>query len=219
MRTKPQDDDDREDLAKLNAEPWMVKALELNPDYPHWGPHEDYMAKRVFRLCAAVLLLSCAEPPPAPAPAVTEPPRTLEVPREALTDDSGRVFPLDAYKGQWRCHTTWIRYGTSVDDYEEGERERVYISIGLNRHAPTWLTVTVEGCPFSVSPDPPPNPRAWSLGPNHCGATRYHDGFLILDAEPAPGRPWYYFVAQISGRRDGYSVVNNYDCYTHLRPQ
>lgn len=27
------------------------------------------------------------------------------------------------------------------------------------------------------------------------------------------------FVAQTSGTRDGYSVVTNYDCYTHLRPQ
>lgn len=30
-------------LRELNAEPWMVELLKLNPAYPHWGPHEDYM--------------------------------------------------------------------------------------------------------------------------------------------------------------------------------
>lgn len=30
---------------RLAPEPWMLEQLRLNPDYPHWGPHEDYMAK------------------------------------------------------------------------------------------------------------------------------------------------------------------------------
>lgn len=36
---------DQEELAELNAEPWMVEAIKLNPPYVHWGPHEDYMGK------------------------------------------------------------------------------------------------------------------------------------------------------------------------------
>lgn len=44
MRSPPEDDADLADLAQLNAEPWMVDALNLNPSYPHWGPDEDYMA-------------------------------------------------------------------------------------------------------------------------------------------------------------------------------
>lgn len=43
MRTPPEDDCDRDELARLNAEPWMVEALSLNPAYVFWGPHEDYM--------------------------------------------------------------------------------------------------------------------------------------------------------------------------------
>lgn len=39
-------DQDAEDLARLNAEPWMIKQLSLNPSYPHWGPYEDYMCKK-----------------------------------------------------------------------------------------------------------------------------------------------------------------------------
>lgn len=45
MRVYPEDETDREDLAELNAEPWMVEQLKLNPEYPHWGPYEDCMAK------------------------------------------------------------------------------------------------------------------------------------------------------------------------------
>jgi hypothetical protein len=41
----PNDEYDRRDLEKLNAEPWMVECIKLNPEYPHWGPHEDYMIK------------------------------------------------------------------------------------------------------------------------------------------------------------------------------
>ena len=45
MRSTPEDEYDRKELTKLNAEAWMLKLLELNPEYVHWGPHEDYMAK------------------------------------------------------------------------------------------------------------------------------------------------------------------------------
>lgn len=44
MRTVPTDDDDRAELARLNAEPWMVECLSYNPDYVHWEPGEDYMS-------------------------------------------------------------------------------------------------------------------------------------------------------------------------------
>lgn len=43
MRNIPQDASDREDLERLNAEPWQVDALSYNPDYTSWGNYEDYM--------------------------------------------------------------------------------------------------------------------------------------------------------------------------------
>lgn len=44
MRTYPMDEFDKEELNKLNAEPWMVDALKCNPDYVSWGNYEDYMS-------------------------------------------------------------------------------------------------------------------------------------------------------------------------------
>lgn len=35
---------EQKELAKLNAEDWMVKLLDLNPEYTCWGPYEDYMS-------------------------------------------------------------------------------------------------------------------------------------------------------------------------------
>lgn len=43
MRTVPEYDSDKDELKRLKAKPWMLKALELNPGYPFWGPFEDYM--------------------------------------------------------------------------------------------------------------------------------------------------------------------------------
>lgn len=45
MRTRPDptDEFDAKELADLNAAPWQLRCLALNPSYPHWGPHEDYM--------------------------------------------------------------------------------------------------------------------------------------------------------------------------------
>ncbi len=43
MRTYPEDESDEKELASLNAEPWMVELLKLNPSYVFWGPNEDYM--------------------------------------------------------------------------------------------------------------------------------------------------------------------------------
>ena len=37
---------DKEELRKLNVEPWMVELLKLNPGYLSWGPYEDYMADK-----------------------------------------------------------------------------------------------------------------------------------------------------------------------------
>jgi hypothetical protein len=42
MRSYP-DENDKEDLERLNVQPWMVELLKLNPEYVHWGPGEDYM--------------------------------------------------------------------------------------------------------------------------------------------------------------------------------
>lgn len=46
MRYYPEDESDREELVRLNAEPWMVEQLKLNPSYCSWGPGEDYMPGR-----------------------------------------------------------------------------------------------------------------------------------------------------------------------------
>lgn len=43
MKNYPEDKDDWKDLKELNAEPWMVECLKLNPDYVHWGVGDDYM--------------------------------------------------------------------------------------------------------------------------------------------------------------------------------
>lgn len=40
MRTYEEDE-----IEKLNAEPWQLDLLKLNPEYVYWGPHEDYMWK------------------------------------------------------------------------------------------------------------------------------------------------------------------------------
>lgn len=45
MKYLPDDAHDQADLERMNAEPWMVEQLKLNPDYLGWGPHEDYMCK------------------------------------------------------------------------------------------------------------------------------------------------------------------------------
>lgn len=39
------DEDDVKEAARLNAEPWMLELLAMNPSYVSWGPYEDYMAK------------------------------------------------------------------------------------------------------------------------------------------------------------------------------
>lgn len=36
---------DENEAAELNAEPWQIELLKVNPDYCAWGPHEDYMWK------------------------------------------------------------------------------------------------------------------------------------------------------------------------------
>ena len=45
MRIYPSDDYDKEELERLNAEPWMVELLKCNPEYPFFGNYEDYMIK------------------------------------------------------------------------------------------------------------------------------------------------------------------------------
>lgn len=55
MRTVPADDD-RDDVDVLNAEPWMLDLLALNPSYVFWGPHEDYMWKTGSGWDARVIL-------------------------------------------------------------------------------------------------------------------------------------------------------------------
>lgn len=47
MRTLPDPDCnfDQKHLKSLNPAQWMLDALTLNPEYVHWGPHEDHMAR------------------------------------------------------------------------------------------------------------------------------------------------------------------------------
>lgn len=43
MRSYPDDQTEaREALEELQCEPWMLEELKRNPEYMHWGPHEDY---------------------------------------------------------------------------------------------------------------------------------------------------------------------------------
>ena len=41
----PKDKSDIAEAARLNALPWQLDLLKLNPSYVHWGNFEDYMAK------------------------------------------------------------------------------------------------------------------------------------------------------------------------------
>ena len=43
MRTVPEDRWGEEEIESLNAEPWQIELLNLNPEYSCWGPYEDYM--------------------------------------------------------------------------------------------------------------------------------------------------------------------------------
>lgn len=45
MRTRPNPECkwDQSELHQIKAEKWMLDLLDLNPDYVHWGPYEDYM--------------------------------------------------------------------------------------------------------------------------------------------------------------------------------
>lgn len=204
-------------------------------------------------IAAALFALACQEPGSAsePAPPDTpEPPREEAVPepepeREPLTDESGRRFPFEVFRGNWRCDVVWLQHGLplaayregaqrqpSAGRYDEGERSDAVVSIEQNTHAPSHVTVVVEGCPFFVSSiRRSPNPDSWSIGPNRCGETRYSDGFIILtqwtdrfEGTSIDGHPYEYavhhreLVVQISGVRDEpggdtYHVTNSYACY------
>ena len=60
MRTY-QEDDDREEAERMGAEQWMLDCLKINPDYVHWGPHEDYMADGGESWRSAIMLKSWSE--------------------------------------------------------------------------------------------------------------------------------------------------------------
>ncbi len=193
--------------------------------------------------CGALLALACQEPtatttsePELPEEQAT--PNTDTAPRlEPLTDESGRRFPFDGFGGAWSCDVTWLRYGLPREAYEdpsqseaagryrEGERQGAQVSIEQNTHAPTRLTAVVEGCPFFVSSIPQPNPDSWGLGPNRCGETRYHEGFMLLHewTDDFPDHGYSItnreLIVQISGMRGDYHVVNSYSCHNQMRPE
>lgn len=60
MRTAP-DETDAEEIERLNAEPWMLDLLALNPRYVYWGPHEDYMWKEGSGWDSRVILSAWSE--------------------------------------------------------------------------------------------------------------------------------------------------------------
>lgn len=37
---------DKNEAMELNAEPWQIELLKLNPSYNFWGPYEDYMSTK-----------------------------------------------------------------------------------------------------------------------------------------------------------------------------
>lgn len=52
----PKDKYDQGEAKDLNAEPWMLKLLRMNPSYPHWGPHEDCMMGDDDGWCTRILV-------------------------------------------------------------------------------------------------------------------------------------------------------------------
>jgi hypothetical protein len=63
MRSYPSEDIDAEELARLNAEGWMLDLLKLNPHYVYWGPYEDYMCGDGQGWNSRILVNSWAENP------------------------------------------------------------------------------------------------------------------------------------------------------------
>lgn len=45
MRTYPEDKFDLEESERLKTDEWILNLLKMNPEYPFWGPYEDYMIK------------------------------------------------------------------------------------------------------------------------------------------------------------------------------
>lgn len=41
----PNNTNDQKEAKRILAEPWMLDLLAINPEYPYWGPHEDYMCE------------------------------------------------------------------------------------------------------------------------------------------------------------------------------
>lgn len=176
--------------------------------------------------------------PERPAETPEEPEGAEERPREPLTDDLGRRFPLEGFEGDWFCDVVWVSYPVLRPRAEpqEAEESGKLIRLGRSPHAPTNVTVQIEGCSFFVSSIPPPrgpngrNPEAWNLGPNRCGPTRYSDGFLLLHEweeqsqviDSLPNEPMRLaditytqreLVAQISGIRGESHVFRTYSCH------
>jgi len=40
------DETEKEELVELNASPWQIKLLKMNPEYNYWGNFEDYMSTK-----------------------------------------------------------------------------------------------------------------------------------------------------------------------------
>lgn len=46
MRQFPTTEEELEESKDMKAKDWQVDCLKMNPDYVHWGNHEDYMCKK-----------------------------------------------------------------------------------------------------------------------------------------------------------------------------
>lgn len=152
-----------------------------------------------------LLLVSCREPAPPPdAPevellnAVVEGRVNVMVPGRMPTDEeeaealaAGRIRPVGAFPqdatGCYHCSVTSIFFRPGSTVPTENERTGAMLHLGANYHAPSSIVATLEGCPFFVTRATQPNPNAHALGPNTCGETRYHDGFLIIRSEVIQG--------------------------------
>lgn len=187
----------------------------------------------MIRLLPFLLLVACVEPSAPPPAADTSPPMP-----EARGVDS---FPHDS-EGCYRCGVTSIYSRPGVEEPTERERVGAVLSLGPNVHAPGVVIATIEGCPLYVTRAPQVNPESFALGPNTCGETRYHDGFLIIWSEVIRGelifrnlpsgeavgcgpgecatweRTEWFVTVQITGRmigsgpNSGTHAIHTYDC-------
>lgn len=195
-------------------------------------------AERVTRwtqACGPALMLlllgGCQDPASPPTErlnAVVEGRMNVTVPGRMPTDKeeaealaAGRIRPVGAFPqdatGCYRCSVTSIFFYPGAEEPTEREREDATLHLGGNWHAPSSIVATIEGCPFFVTRATQPNPEAHALGPNTCGETRYHDGFLLIRPEVMRGE--YAFRHLPSGESVDCEPIGEGECETWERTE